>query len=148
MDAQDKRLTVGAGINIPFGGNHRGEVSEAQARLREAESTLADVRIQLLSDLDQAYATAAQAAETIRLYTQHLLPLTKLNLNAAEADYSAGTGDFLKLITAEQQDLTAKLELVRSRADFFIQFAALDYRTGGALTHAPAIANQTQDTTP
>ena len=148
MDAQDKRLTVGAGINIPFGGNHRGEVSEAQARLREAESTLADARTQLLSDLDQAYATAAQAAESIRLYTRHLLPLTKLNLNAAEADYSASAGDFLKLITAEQQDLTAKLELARSRADFFIQFAALDYRTGGALTHAPAIANQTQDATP
>jgi len=147
-DMPDKRLTVGVGINIPFGGNHRGEVSEARAHLREAEATLADARTQLLSDLDQAYATAAQAAETIRLYTQHLLPLAKLNLNAAEADYSNGTGDFLKLITAEQQDLMAELELARSRADFFIQFAALDYRTGGALMHAPATTNQTQDPTP
>ncbi|MHB1333480.1 MAG: TolC family protein [Sulfuriferula sp.] len=147
MDAPAKRLTVGVGINIPFGGNHRGEVNEAQARLREAKSKLADARTQLLSDLDQAYATADQAAATISLYTKHLLPLAKLNLDAAEADYSNGTGDFLKLITAEQQYLMAKLELARSRADFFTQFAALDYRTGGALTHVPA-ANQIQDTMP
>jgi len=147
MDAPDKRLTVGVGFNIPFGGNHRAEVNEAHARMRKAESDLVDARTQLLSDLDQSYATAAQAAETIRLYTQHLLPLAKLNMDAAEADYSNGNGDFLKLITAEQQDLAAKLELARSRADFFIQSAALDYRAGGALTHASA-ANQIKDTTP
>jgi cobalt-zinc-cadmium efflux system outer membrane protein len=147
MDAPTKRLTVGVGINIPFGGNHRGEVNEAQARLLEAESKLADARIQLLSDLDQTYATATQDAKTIDLYTKHLLPLAKLNLNAAEADYSNGSGDFLKLITAEQQELMARLELARSRADFFTQFAALDYRTGGALTHTPTV-NQNQDTMP
>lgn len=146
-DMPVKRLIVGVGINIPFGGNHRGEVNEAHARLHKAESDLADARTQLLSDLDQAYATAAQAAESIRLYTLQLLPLAKLNMDAAEADYSNGNGDFLKLITAEQQDLTAKLELARSRADYFIQSAALDYRAGGALTHASA-ANQTKDTTP
>lgn len=143
----DQRLTVGVGINIPFGGNHRGEDDEAHALLRKAESDLVDARTQLLSDLDQSYATAAQAAETISLYTQHLLPLAKLNMDAAEADYSNGNGDFLKLITAEQQALAAKLELARSRADFFIQSAALDYRAGGALTHASA-ANQIKDTTP
>jgi len=146
-DNPDKRLTVGVGINIPFGGNHRGEVNEAHARLREAESKRAAVRIQLLSDLDQAYATAAQATETIRLYTKHLLPLARLNLQAAEADYSNGSGDFLKLITAEQQYLTAKLELARSHADFFIQFAALDYRTGGVLTRTSS-ANQLQGARP
>jgi outer membrane protein TolC len=138
MDMPAKRLTVGVAINIPFGANHRGEVGEANARLRESEAKLADARNQLLSDLVQTHATAAQIAATIRLYHGKLLPLARLNLQAAEADYSSGSGDFLKLITAEQQYLTAELELARARADFFTQLASLNYQTGGAL--APATA--------
>ncbi|TAL91451.1 MAG: TolC family protein [Rhodanobacter sp.] len=135
MDLPAKRLTVGVAINIPFGGNHRGEVSEANARLHESEAKLADVRNQLLSDLAQTRATAVQAVATIQLYDDKLLPVIRLNMQAAEADYSggSGTGDFLKLITAQQQYLTAELELARARADFFIQLASLNYQTGGSI---------------
>lgn len=135
MDMPAKRLTVGVAINIPFGGNHRGEVSEANARLHESEAKLADVRNQLLSNLDQTRATAAQAVATIDLYNDKLLPLTRLNMQAAEADYvsGSGSGDFLKLITAQQQYLMAELELVRARADFYTQLASLNYQTGGAI---------------
>lgn len=138
MDMPAKRFTVGVSINIPFGGNHRGEIGAAHARVREAEATLADARSQLLGDLDQTYASASQAADSIRLYSTELLELSKLNLQAAEADYSSGNGDFLKLITAERQYLGFKLELARARADFFTQRASLDYQTGGALLSATA----------
>ena len=133
MDMPAKRMTVGVAINIPFGRNHRGEVSEANARLHESEAKRADMRNQLLSDIDQTRETAAQAAATIELYVDKLLPLTKLNMRAAEADYSSGSGDFLKLITAEQQHLMAELEVARARADFFTQWASLNYQTGGGL---------------
>ncbi|MGA8276766.1 MAG: TolC family protein [Rhodanobacteraceae bacterium] len=147
MDLPAKRLTVGVSVNIPFGANHRGEVDAARAHLREAEAKLADSRIQLLSDLDQAYATAIQANETIRLYATQLLPLAKLSLQAAEADYSAGGSDFLKLITAEQQYLSSKLELARARADFFTQVAYLNYQAGGVLS-PPDEAGTHQESTP
>jgi outer membrane protein TolC len=146
-DAPAKRLVVGVAVNIPFGGNHRGEVGEANARLREAEARLADARVQLLGDLEQAYATAKQDAASIALYRGRLLKLAKLNLQAAQADYSGGNGDFLKLITAEQQYLTIELELARARADFFTQLASLDYQTGGALLPQPA-ATTNQDSRP
>src|SRR5574337_491038 len=138
MDMPAKRLTVGIAINIPFGGNHRGEVSEANARLHESEAKLVDARNQLLSELDQTRATAIQATATIQLYHGKLLPLARLNMQAAEADYSSGSGDFLKLITAQRQNLMAELELARARADFFTQLASLDYQTGGALEPAGA----------
>jgi len=142
-DAPEKQFTVGAAINIPIGAKHQGELEAANARLQQRRNERLDARARLLSSLDQSYRTARQARDSIALYADRLLPLARLNLKAAEADYSSGSGDFLKLITAEQQYLIAKLELSRSRADFFIQFAALDYRTGGALT-----ANQTQETKP
>jgi outer membrane protein TolC len=142
-DAPEKQFTVGAAINIPIGVKHQGELEAANARLRQRRAERMDARASLLSSLDQSYRTAQQAKDSIALYADRMLPLASLNLKAAEADYSGGSGDFLKLITAEQQYLIAKLELSRSHADFFIQFAALDYRTGGALT-----ANQTQETKP
>lgn len=132
-DAPVKRLVVGVSINIPFGANHSGEISAAQAHVRQAQAALIDVRSRLLGDLEQAYATAEQARTSIQLYREQLLPLARLNLQAAEADYSNGSGDFLKLITAERQYLAVKLELARTRADFYTQWASLDYRTGGAL---------------
>ncbi len=149
MDLPAKRLTVGVAINIPFGGNHRGEVSEANARLHESEAKLSDVRNQLLSDLDQTRATAAQAVATIQLYNGKLLPLIRLNMQAAEADYSSGsgTGDFLKLITAQQQYLMAELELARARADFFTQLASLNYQTGGTLWPS-SVSASSRNTTP
>ena len=133
MDMPAKRLTVGVAINIPFGGNHRGEVGAAHARVREAEANWPNARSQLLGDLDQTWARASQAAQSIQLYSTRLLGLSKLNMQAAEADYSGGNGDFLKLITAERQYLGFTLELARARADFYTQRASLDYQTGGAL---------------
>lgn len=142
MEMPAKRLTVGIAINIPFGGNHRGEVNEAKASLHESEARLADVRNQLLSDLAQTRATAIQSAATIQLYNGRLLPLIRLNMQAAEADYGSGSGagDFLKLITAQQQYLTAERELARARADFFTQLASLNYQTGGAIWPSPLSA--------
>lgn len=142
-----QRLIVGVGVTIPFGGNHRGAIEEANARLREAQAKLADARNELLSDLDQTYLTATQDADTIELYTGHLLPLATLNLQAAQADYSTGSGDFLKLITAEQQDLTVRLELARACADLFTQRASLDYQTGGPLA-VPSTTGKTQEEAP
>ena len=149
MDMPAKRLTVGVAINIPFGGNHRGEVSEANARLHESEARRADARNQLLSNLEQTRATAVQAVATIQLYNGKMLPLIRLNMQAAEADYSngSGTGDFLKLITAQQQYLMAELELARARADFYTQLASLNYQTGGAIWPSPLPATS-RNTTP
>ncbi len=149
MDLPAKRLTVGIAISIPFGGNHRGEVNEANARLHESEAKLANGRNQLLSDLAQTRATAAQAVATVKLYNGRLLPLIRLNMQAAEADYSqgSGAGDFLKLITTEQQYLMAELELARARADFSTQLASLNYQTGGTLLPSPVSATS-RSTTP
>lgn len=144
MDQRQKQVTVGASINIPIGAKHRGELDAANARLLQSRSALVDAKATLLSNLNQAYATAQQSRDSLKLYTERLLPLARLNLKAAEADYSGGNGDFLKLITAERQYLLAKLELARTQADFFTQLAALDYQTGGALMPAPTVAQTTE----
>ena len=140
--APDKRWTVGVTINVPLNrARRRAEVDEAQAASRQTQARQAQVRARLLSDLAQSYATARQARASAELYEEHLLPLAHENLEASEADYGSGRGDFLKVITAEQQYLMAELGLARSRADAYIELAALDYQTGGAVLHTPAPAD-------
>lgn len=145
-DAPQKQFVVGIGINIPIGAKHQGELDMAGARLQQSQAQLLDTRALLLSNVNKAYDTARQVNSSIALYSRRLLPLARLNLKAAETDYSSGDGDFLKLITAEQQYLMIKLKLARARADYFIQLASLDYQTGGALMQRPA-ALQNQDAT-
>ncbi len=124
---------VGVSLNIPIGGRHEGEVEEAHARLRRSEADVIALRAQLLDTLEGSLAGVKQARASLSLYNRQLVPLSDLSLKTAEADYGAGTGDFHKLIVAEQQDLLIKLERARTRADLYTRLAALDYETGGAV---------------
>ena len=138
MDPTVKRWTVGVSINLPFDLKKRNAwLDEANAKLQESRSQRLDTRSRLLSDLRQAYAAADQAQQTLRLYSDRLLPLSRLDLKAAEDDYGAGRGSFLDVITAEQRYLMAELEQASAESDLFTQFANLNYQTGGALLAPP-----------
>lgn len=130
---QKMRPMIGIGISIPFGGNHKGEIRAAEAKLRQSEAQRANTRSQLLSRLAQDYAKAEQARDSLHLYADRLLPLAQQNLNAAETDYRNGRGNFSDLVSAEQQLLTVKLEQAQAQADLYTQLASLNYHTGGAL---------------
>lgn len=146
--ATDKRWTVGVTINIPLDrSRRRAELDQAHAELRETQARRADVRARLLSDLAESYASARQARESAELDERRLVPLAAENLEASEGDYRSGSGDFLKLITAERQYLMAELDLARARADYYIQLASLDYQSGGAVLPAP-IAIDTREAMP
>ncbi len=131
MQPYQKQYTVGVSINIPFGANHTGELDDSYAALDTRQQRYLALKDQLLADLSQTYAALRQLHDSIALYDGHLLPVATLDLRAAEADYRTGDGDFTKVIAAEQQLLKIELERERARADYFIQFASLDYQTGG-----------------
>ncbi|MDE2149087.1 MAG: TolC family protein [Gammaproteobacteria bacterium] len=138
MDPPVKRWTAGVAINLPFDLKKRNAwLDQANAELHQSQSQWQDAWARLLSELQQAYAAAEQARQTLRLYDDRLLPLSRLNLQAAEADYSSSGGSFLNLITAEQRYLDADLEQAAAQATLFTQLATLDYQTGGALFPAP-----------
>ncbi len=134
MDPVAKRLVVGIAVSIPLDQSRRhAEQSGARADLRRATAERADMRARLLAAVEQAYAGAEQARQTLALYADQLIPLARQNMEAAEADYRSGKGDFLRLISAEREYLQAELEQARARAELYKQTAALDYHTGGAV---------------
>ena len=136
-DEDAKRWVVGAGINLPINrSKRRAAVDEAQARSMRIQAELEDRRAQLLGSLEQTLAKVDETKHTIHLYQDELIPRAEENLSAARAEYGAGGGSFLDVITAEKLLLNAQLGLERARADAFIAYAELQRWTGRSLTQA------------
>jgi outer membrane protein TolC len=78
-------------------------------------------------------AEVLDSIDVINFYSNRLVPLADENLAAAEADYRAGAGDFLTVITAEERKLTTELRLQRAYANYLRRLAELERWTGGSL---------------
>ncbi len=134
-DENDKRLLFGASINLPLDRDKRdAALGAAKAAKMKTRWRLIDRRNQLLADQERSYAEVLESIDTINLYSNRLVPLADENLSAAEADYRAGAGDFLNVITAEKQKLTTELRLQRAYANYLRRLAELERWTGGSLS--------------
>ncbi|WP_197023742.1 TolC family protein [Microbulbifer sp. HZ11] len=132
-DAADKRAVVGISINLPLDrSKRRAELGRTRAELQSAEWSLADRRAALLADLSRAHAEVVEAQSSVALHQRELLPLAEDYLAAALADYRAGSGAFLNVITAEQRLLATELSAARARADYTRRLAELERWSGNA----------------
>jgi cobalt-zinc-cadmium efflux system outer membrane protein len=145
-DEDEQRFTVGIGVNVPWNrSKYRTLKDAAQADAMQAQWELANRRAHVLAAVARARAEVAETVEVIKLHHELLVPLAQDNLNAAEADYRAGAGDFLDVITAENRKLTVELEFARAQADYVRRLAELKRWTGGKWP-AAAIGNNEEGT--
>lgn len=141
-DEEAKRWVVGVTINLPIDRRkRRAAVDEARAQGIRILAELDERRAQLLGALEQALATAEEARHTIGLYEAELIPRSEESLGAARAEYGAGGGSFLNVITAQKLLLEARLGLHRARADYFAALAEVKRWTGGELPLVSARMN-------
>lgn len=128
------RPMVGLSITLPIDqGKYRAEVDAAQAEARRAESTLENERAFLLAGVSVDYAAVREAAQSVALYRDELVPLAQSALDVARAEYGSGRGDFLNVLTAEQHRLDTQLGLARMQSQYFSALAELDRTSGGGL---------------
>ncbi|MDT0636111.1 TolC family protein [Spectribacter hydrogenoxidans] len=140
--ASETRFTVGVGISLPLDQDKRRAARDAaRADTMRLDFEHRDQRNRLLGELEAARAAAEQARASIDLYRRELVPRTQESLSAARAAYGSGGGSFLAVITAEQQQLDAELNLARARADYFIARAELARWAGGELPDPAAAGN-------
>lgn len=142
-DEEEKRFTVGFSINLPWNRSKYRQLGDAaRADGMRAQWHLADRRAQLLAALARARAEVAESVDVIELHHDLLVPLVQDNLNAAVADYRAGAGDFLDVITAENRKLMVELELARAQADYVRRRAEMARWSGGVLPAAHGSVNE------
>lgn len=129
----EKRLTVGASINIPLQGRRRAAKDEARAMTLRLDSQQRAKVSQLMGDLQKAVEKVRESEHVLNLYQNRLLPLAEENLEAAQSDYEAGSGNFLDLISAEKNLMQTRLQREQARADYYRRLAGLEQLVGGSL---------------
>lgn len=118
LDPAEKRLQVGAAINIPIRfDRRRADEDAARAQLQRTRYRRADRELRIEAEREAARWHFRHAEHSRHLLEAEILPLARAGFRAALADYRAGRGSFADLIDAEGQQLKAELDLHRARAD-------------------------------
>ncbi len=131
-DDNNKRFTIGVGVNLPLdqGKRHAAE-DEAWARMKQAEWNSIDLVAKIGEEVQIAYDRTDESMHVFQLYQNKLLPLADETLEAATADYQAGRGDFLTLISSEKNRMQTQLQTEQALADMHRHLAELERAVGG-----------------
>ncbi len=133
-----QRPMLGFSFTLPIDqGKYRAAIDAARAQARRTASALEDQRATVLADLASAYATTREAAQSLALYRDELVPLARTTLEVARSEYGSGRGDFLNVLTAEQHRLDTELGLARMQSEYYQRLAQLEQASGGGLLTQP-----------
>ncbi len=128
----EKRLTLGVGINLPLDQRKRRAAEDAaRARQMQAQWALTDKAAVIAGEVQRAYDRVEESRHVLTLYRERLLPLAEENLAAAKADYQGGSGDFLSLLTTEKNLMQTRLQVEQALADVHRHLAELERAVGG-----------------
>lgn len=132
---QDMRPQVGMDINLPIRGQRRNAaVREASHRVAQRRAEYQDRQDQVRYEVQAAHTQAVQAAEVIRLYRDRTLPAAQRSLESAQANYTTGGLDFLRLLDAQRQLNNQRERYYASLAEYHRRLAELE-RAVGAPAH-------------
>jgi len=130
-EQEEKRFTVGVGINIPLGqGKRDARLGESRARARQVQWQISDKQAEIAGAVQSAYNRVEESRHVLALYRDRLLPLADESLHATKTDYESGKGNFLDLVSAEKNLIQTQLNQVQARADYHRHLAMLASRTG------------------
>ncbi len=128
------RPMVGLSFTVPLQQDkYRAAVDAARAEGHRAAAALDDQRDATLTELAAVYAATLDAACSLTLYRDELVPLAHNTLEVARTEYGSGRGDFLNFLTAERHRLDTELGLARVQSEYFERLAELERITGGGV---------------
>ncbi len=102
-----------------------------QQRRAEYESRLDEIQF----DVQSAAERLAEQRTVLRLYVEKVLPAAEANIRSAQANYSAGKIDFLRLIDAWRQLYREQERRQQAAAECLRRLAELERAIGGPLPH-------------
>jgi outer membrane protein TolC len=102
-------------LNIPIfqGGRVHGDALQAEAKLREAQAQMADVRAQIDQDIRNALLDLKSSADQVEV-AQSSVDLAEQALTQSQDRFSAGVTDNLEVIQAQEAAAAAHESLISS----------------------------------
>ena len=132
---QDKmRPAVGVDFNIPLRNARRSAaVCEAENRIAQRAAEYQDRLDQVHYEVSAARQRAGQSQQVVRLLEEKTLPAAQRSLESAQANYTAGKLDFLRLLDAQRQLNTQHEAYNQAIAESHRRLAELERAVGQPL---------------
>jgi cobalt-zinc-cadmium efflux system outer membrane protein len=122
IEPDTNKFRVGVAIPLPVWNQRGGQVGEALAAFHEATAAAEARRLDLVTELENAYGRYQVASQQIAAYEGGLLKQAENALRVADAAYRFGERGFMEVLDAQRVLRTVRTELVAAR---FEQQAAL-----------------------
>ena len=131
---EDMRPQVGMNFNVPLQRTRRSAaVREASERLQQRRAEYQNRLDQVQFEVQSAYHRANQGRQAVGLYREKILPAAQRNLESAQANYTAGKIDFLRLIDAQRQLYAQRDMYYQTLAEYHRRLAELERAVGESL---------------
>jgi outer membrane protein TolC len=129
-------FTFQAGINVPIftGGRIKGEVTQAQAELRQRKAEAENIRGQVDYDVRAAFLNLNAAKEQVAVAKQNV-DLANENLTRSKDRFTSGVTDSVEVVQAEQSLASANDQYITSLYDHNFAKLSLARALGVARTN-------------
>jgi outer membrane protein TolC len=121
-------------INIPIRGDLRdSEIGEAKAMAGAAKSKLRAKSLEIESQMTDAYWNLVAAQRMEKLMVESSLPQAQIGFESAVHGYELGKGEFIMVLSAEQQWRKTHLTHLQIQLEQQIGLAEIEKLSGGEL---------------
>jgi outer membrane protein, heavy metal efflux system len=135
---EDMRPQVGLNLNMPLRRSRRcAALSEAEAKLQQRRAEYESRLDAIEFDVQSAADRLAQERTVLRLYIEKVLPAAEANIRSAQANYTAGKIDFLRLLDAQRQLYREQEKRQQAAAECLRRLAELERAIGGPVPATP-----------
>jgi len=135
---EDMRPQVGMDINVPIRFARRSAaVREASDRMAQRRAEYQDRLDQVRYEVQSGLARASQSQRVVHLFEEKILPAAQRSLDSAQANYTSGKLDFLRLLDAERQLNTQHEMYYQAMAEYHRRLAELDRAVGAPVATGP-----------
>lgn len=126
-DPRSDMVSVSVSVDLPFFAKNRQDrkLAAALGERRAAESTLAETRARLASEMSSEYARWTDLTRRIALYDAQILDQSKGRAQAALLAYQSDAGDFSDVMRAWIDDLNIRIEYIRLEVERAQSYAVL-----------------------
>ncbi|MFL6462926.1 MAG: TolC family protein [Bryobacteraceae bacterium] len=122
---------VGVSIPLPIWDRRKGQIGQAKAAVTTAEATLNQRQLELVSELERAYAQYQIAEQQVNSFQAGALRQANAALEASQAAYRLGARGIIEVLDAQRVLQTVRGELLDAR--FERQTAIVDLEGLGVL---------------
>lgn len=127
----NERIYGGVRVDFPFfeGGLRKAEVSDARAKLRQAQYSLSDLKRTILSEVENSYLFVKTEASVLTKLKAEV-KYAEDNYNSITKQFKHGLADSIDVIDANTLLVTSERELTRAEFTYRLSILELQHSAG------------------